>query len=156
MADIGNYTSVILEGLLPTVEATVGGIVIAAVLSVVFGLAMLSQRRVVRIIARVYIEIWRGTSDVVQLLWIFFVLPILVGYEMVPLVAGIVVLGLNFGAYGAEIVRGAVQSVPKAQYEGCVALSMSPAQRLRRGGLPPAGPERGPPPPTPCVPPPTG
>jgi len=138
MADIGNYTSVILEGLLPTVEATVGGIVIAAVLSVVFGLAMLSQRRVVRIIARVYVEIWRGTSEVVQLLWIFFVLPILVGYEMVPLVAGIVVLGLNFGAYGAEIVRGAVQSVPKAQYEGCVALSMSPAQRLRRVILPQA------------------
>jgi polar amino acid transport system permease protein len=138
MADIGQFVSVTLDGLLPTLEATVGGIAIATVLSVVFGLAMLSQLRVIRVIARIYVEIWRGTSEVVQLLWIFFVLPILVGYEMVPLFAGVIVLGLNFGAYGAEIVRGAVQSVPKAQIEGCVALSMTPAQRLRRVVLPQA------------------
>lgn len=138
MADISEFVSTTLEGLLPTVEATVGGILIASVLSVVFGLALLSRLRAVRVIARIYVEIWRGTSEVVQLLWIFFVLPILVGYQIVPLAAGVLVLGLNFGAYGAEIVRGAVQSVPKAQYEGCIALSMTPAQRLRRVVLPQA------------------
>jgi polar amino acid transport system permease protein len=51
---------------------------------------------------------------------------------LVPLWAGVLVLGLNHGAYGAEIVRGAVQSVPRAQYEGAIALSLSPAQRMRR------------------------
>ena len=138
MPDLGQFLSVTLEGLLPTVAATAGGIAIAAVLSVVFGLAMLARSRVVRVLARIYVEVWRGTSEVVQLLWIFFVLPILVGYEMVPLVAGIIVLGLNFGAYGAEIVRGAVQSVPRAQHEGCIALNLTPAQRLRRVILPQA------------------
>jgi polar amino acid transport system permease protein len=132
------YVSTISQGLLLTVEATLGGIVIATVLSFVFGLAMLSRSRTVRIIARIYIELWRGTSEVVQLLWIYFVLPILIGYRILPLVAGIVVLGLNFGAYGAEIVRGAVQSVPKAQYEGAIALSLTPAQRMRRVILPQA------------------
>lgn len=132
------YVSTIAEGLLLTVEATVGGIVIATVLSFVFGLAMLSRSRTVRIVARVYVEIWRGTSEVVQLLWIYFVLPVLIGYRIVPLVAGIVVLGLNFGAYGAEIVRGAVRSVPTAQYEGATALNFTPAQRMRRIVLPQA------------------
>lgn len=132
------FVSTIAEGLLLTVEATVGGILIATVLSFVFGLAMLSTSRTVRVLARIYVEIWRGTSELVQLLWIYFVLPVLVGYRVVPLVAGIVVLGLNFGAYGAEIVRGAVQSVPKAQYEGAIALNFTRAQRMRRVVLPQA------------------
>jgi polar amino acid transport system permease protein len=132
------YVSTISEGLLLTIEATIGGIVIATVLSFVFGLAMLSRSRTVRIVARIYVEIWRGTSEVVQLLWIYFVLPVLIGYRIVPLVAGIVVLGLNFGAYGAEIVRGAVRSVPKEQYEGATALNFTAAQRMRRVILPQA------------------
>jgi polar amino acid transport system permease protein len=130
------FVSTISQGLLLTVEATLGGIVIATVLSFVFGLAMLARSRTVRVLARIYVEIWRGTSEVVQLLWIYFALPILIGYRILPLMAGIIVLGLNFGAYGAEIVRGAVQSVPKAQYEGYVALSLTPAQRMRRVILP--------------------
>lgn len=130
------FVETILDGLLLTVEATVGGILIATVLSFVFGLAMLSRFRTVRVVARIYVEVWRGTSEVVQLIWIYFVLPVLVGYQIVPLVAGIVVLGLNFGAYGAEIVRGAINAVPRAQYEGAIALSLTPAQRMRRVILP--------------------
>ncbi|MPZ82939.1 MAG: ectoine/hydroxyectoine ABC transporter permease subunit EhuC [Actinophytocola sp.] len=130
------FVETILDGLLLTLEATVGGILIAAVLSFVFGLAMLSRSRTVRVVARIYVEVWRGTSEVVQLIWIYFVLPVLVGYQIVPLVAGIVVLGLNFGAYGAEVVRGAVNAVPRAQYEGAIALSLTPAQRMRRVILP--------------------
>jgi polar amino acid transport system permease protein len=136
--NLPEFVSTILAGLSLTVEATLGGIVIAAVLAFVFGLAMLSGSRTVRVIARVYVEIWRGTSEVVQLFWIYFVLPLLVGYQVVPLAAGIIVLGLNFGAYGAEIVRGAIQAVPTAQYEGAIALSLTPAQRMRRVILPQA------------------
>jgi polar amino acid transport system permease protein len=84
------------------------------------------------------VEGLRGTSEVVQLFWVFFALPLLVGYQIVPLAAGILVLGLNHGAYGAEIVRGAVQSVPRAQIEGAMALSLSPAQRMVRVVLPQA------------------
>jgi polar amino acid transport system permease protein len=136
--NLGLFFETILEGLLLTVVATLGGIVIATVLSFVFGLAMLSRLRVVRVVARIYVEFWRGTSEVVQLLWIFFVLPALVGYQIVPLAAGIAVLGLNFGAYGAEIVRGAIMAVPRAQYEGCIALNLTRAQRMRRVILPQA------------------
>ncbi|WP_214370115.1 ectoine/hydroxyectoine ABC transporter permease subunit EhuC [Pseudonocardia sp. H11422] len=129
---------VLAEGLPETVSATVGGIALTIVLSFTAGLALLSHSRIVRILTRIYVEGFRGTSEVVQLFWIFFVLPVLIGFQLVPLWAGVLVLGLNHGAYGAEIVRGAVQSVPRAQYEGCIALSLSPAQRMRRVILPQA------------------
>jgi polar amino acid transport system permease protein len=133
-----NIISTILSGLGTTVYATVGGIALTIALSFIAGLAMLSRSRTVRFISRIYVEGFRGTSEVVQLFWIFFVLPALVGFKLVPLFAGIIVLGLNHGAYGAEIVRGAVQSVPRAQREGALALSFSPAQRMFRVILPQA------------------
>jgi polar amino acid transport system permease protein len=120
------------QGIPFTIIATVGGIAITIVLSFVAGFLLLSPWPGVRFATRIYVEGFRGTSEIVQLFWIYFVLPILVGYQLVPLVAGIVVLGLNHGAYGAEIVRGAIRSVPRAQYEGAVALSLTPAQRMRR------------------------
>ncbi|UVS81353.1 ectoine/hydroxyectoine ABC transporter permease subunit EhuC [Actinokineospora sp. UTMC 2448] len=129
---------VLFQGLPFTVVATLGGIALTIVLSLIAGLAMLSRSRVVRGISRTYVEIFRGTSEVVQLFWLFYALPILLGFQLVPLFAGVLVLGLNHGAYGAEIVRGAVQSVPKAQVEGAVALNFSPAQRMRRVVLPQA------------------
>lgn len=133
-----HIVSSILNGLLPTVWATLGGIALTIVLALLAGLAMLSPSRTVRFISRVYVEGFRGTSEVVQLFWLYFVLPALVGLQLMPLFAGILVLGLNHGAYGAEIVRGAVQSVPKAQHEGATALSFSPAQRMLRVLLPQA------------------
>lgn len=136
--NLGHFLAVLLQGLPATVIATLSGIALCVALSFVAGLAMLSPLRWVRAIARIYVELWRGTSEVVQLFWIFFALPLLVGFELVPLWAGILVLGLNHGAYGAEVVRGAVQSVPREQYEGATALSFSPAQRMWRVILPQA------------------
>lgn len=138
MANLGTWLQVLLLGLPATLIATVGGIVLTVVLSFVAGLALLSPSRTVRVIARIYVEGLRGTSEVVQLFWIFFALPVLVGFQIVPIWAGVLVLGLNHGAYGAEIVRGAIRSVPRAQYEGALALSLSPAQRMRRVILPQA------------------
>ncbi|GAA5157418.1 ectoine/hydroxyectoine ABC transporter permease subunit EhuC [Pseudonocardia eucalypti] len=130
--------AVLAEGLPATVTATVGGIALTIVLSFAAGLAMLSGRRWMRGVSRVYVEGFRGTSEVVQLFWIFFVLPVLTGLQLLPLAAGVLVLGLNHGAYGAEIVRGAVRSVPRAQVEGAIALSLTPAQRMTRVILPQA------------------
>jgi polar amino acid transport system permease protein len=136
--NFGYIVSTLVSGVPPTVEATVGGIVLTIVLSFVMGPALLSRSRVVRVISRIYVEGLRGTSEVVQLFWLYFVLPALVGLQLVPLYAGILVLGLNHGAYGAEIVRGAVQSVPRAQYEAATALDFTPVQRMWRVILPQA------------------
>jgi polar amino acid transport system permease protein len=138
MENLGTWLSILNQGLSNTLIATVGGIALTIVLSFAAGLALLSPWRWVRVISRIYVEGLRGTSEVVQLFWIFFALPVLVGFEFIPIWGGVAVLGLNHGAYGAEIVRGAVQSVPRAQYEGALALSLSPAQRMRRVILPQA------------------
>lgn len=145
MENLPRIIAVLLDGLPETVIAAVGGIVVTVLLAFSAGLALRSGNRVVRGVSRAYVEFFRGTSEVVQLFWIYFVLPVLVGIQLVPLFAGVLVLGLNHGAYGAEIVRGAVASVPKAQVEGAKALSLSPRDILRRVVLPQAAVEMLPP-----------
>ena len=86
-----------------------------------------------------YVEIFRGTSILVQLFWIFFVLPLPpFNLEISPFVAGVLALGLNVGAYGAEVVRGAIQSISRGQIEAAIALNMSRGLMMRRVILPQA------------------
>jgi polar amino acid transport system permease protein len=84
-----------------------------------------------------YIELFRGTSALVQLFWLFFVLPHF-GVTLEPLTVAVVALGLNVGAYGAEVVRGAVNAVPRGQWEATIALNMSRMEALKRVILPQA------------------
>ncbi|MFF6776639.1 ectoine/hydroxyectoine ABC transporter permease subunit EhuC [Streptomyces sp. NPDC012637] len=125
------------EGLLVTVEATVLGAGLALVLAYALGLMSGARRLPVRGAARTVVEFFRGTSLYVQLFWLFFALPML-GFRLEPLACAVVALGLNFGAYGAEVVRGAVAAVPRAQLEASVALGMGPGLRMRRVVLPQA------------------
>jgi polar amino acid transport system permease protein len=127
----------LLEGALITIEITIGGCVLAVACALIAGLAKMYGPWAVRWLAVVYIEIFRGTSALVQLFWLFFVLP-LFGLTMEPMTVGILALGLNVGAYGAEVVRGAVAAVPRGQWEATIALNMSRAQALRRIILPQA------------------
>jgi polar amino acid transport system permease protein len=120
-----------------TIELTLGGAALALVVAFAFGLASSSPRTSVRAGSRVFVEFFRGTSLLVQLLWFFYALPFL-GIKFEPVAAGIIALGLNYGAYGAEVVRGAVAAVPKEQREAAVALSFSPVQRMYRVILPQA------------------
>jgi len=110
---------------------------VACTAALAAGLGRLSVLWPVRSLATIYIELFRGTSLLVQLYWIFFVLPLL-GISLPKFEAGFLSVGLNVGAYGAEIVRGAIQAVPRGQWEASYALSMSPAKRMRRIILPQA------------------
>lgn len=142
--EILDAAPLLARGLGTTVMYTVVGAAAAFVLAFIFGFMSLSQRRLVRGVSRTIVEFFRGTSLVVQLFWIYFALPF-VGVELAPLAAATVALGMNFGAYGSEVVRGAIAAVPKAQWEATVALSMGPVHRMRRVILPQAVPEMIPP-----------
>ncbi|HET7327547.1 MAG TPA: ectoine/hydroxyectoine ABC transporter permease subunit EhuC [Nocardioidaceae bacterium] len=142
--EIVDAAPLFLRGLGVTVMYTVLGAVAALVISFVFGLMAISPVTVIRGVSRTIVEFFRGTSLVVQLFWIFFALPFL-GIRLEPLAAATVALGLNFGAYGSEVVRGAIVAVPKAQWEATVALSLNPVKRMRRVILPQAIPEMIPP-----------
>lgn len=127
----------VFEGLGITVTLTVLGAALAFVVAVVFGLMARSRALLVRGFARVVIEFFRGTSLVVQLYLFFFVAPQL-GWEMSAITAGVLGLGLNYGAYGAEVVRGSIAAVSAGQWEAATALSFTPIHRMRRIIIPQA------------------
>jgi polar amino acid transport system permease protein len=134
----------LLGGLAVTLKLTVAAALLGLVCALVAGLSRLSPLPPVRWVATAYVEVFRGTSALVQLFWFYFVLPLL-GIDLEAMAAGILVLGLNAGAYGAEVVRGAIVAVPKAQREAAIALNLTPAQTLRRVVFPQAVPAMLPP-----------
>ncbi len=119
------------RGLQLTVLLTVLGSLLMLLVSVVLGFAARSDRLWLRGSARTVIEFFRGTSLFIQLFWLFFALPQL-GLRFDPLLVGVLALGLNYGAYGSEVVRGSLNAVPRAQWEAGTALNLSPWQRMRR------------------------
>ena len=131
------YGPRLADGALVTCAQFILAALVACVAALAAGLGRLSSLWPVRGLSVVYIELFRGTSLLVQLYWIFFVLP-LFGISLPKFEAGFLSVGLNVGAYGAEIVRGAIQAVPRGQWEAGYALSMSPAKRMRRIILPQA------------------
>lgn len=127
-----------LRGGFVTIQVTALAIVGGSALSLVTGLAMLSGRAPLRGVSRTYTELFRGTSVVVQLGWIIFVLPQLDIANVTPFQGAVIALSLNIGAYGGEFVRGAIQAVPHGQTEAAIALNMTPTQRMVRVILPQA------------------
>lgn len=137
MGDWAGYLTLILQGAWVTVQLTVMGCALALVMAFIAGLGRLARWAPLRWLATAYIEVFRGTSIFVQLFWIYFVLP-LTGISLAPMAAGVLALGLNVGAYGAEVVRGAILAVPRDQYEATVALNLTRRQRMRHVILPQA------------------
>jgi len=137
MTDWSGYLSLILQGALVTIQLTVLGSALALAMAFIAGLGRLSRFTAVRALATIYIEFFRGTSIFVQLFFAYFVLPFM-GITLTPLQAGVLALGLNVGAYAAEVVRGAVQSIGKEQREACIALNLSRYQAMRYVLLPQA------------------
>jgi polar amino acid transport system permease protein len=126
---------VFLHGLLITVLVTVLGTVVAVLTAFAAGLSQLSVHRLLRWPAYVFVEVFRGTSMLVQMFWFFFALPFF-GIQLAPMTAAVLAVGLNEGAYAAEIVRGSIASRPAGQNEACIALGMGRALRMRRVLLP--------------------
>jgi polar amino acid transport system permease protein len=134
----------LLQGLAVTLEIMAGAVVLAVPLALAAGIGRLSSVRPLRWIAAVYVEVFRGTSALVQLFWFYFVLP-LFGVQLPAMLVGIVVLALNAGAYGAEVVRGAIRAVPPGQREAGIALNQTRGQKMRRIVVPQAVPAMLPP-----------
>ncbi|MFD9205196.1 ectoine/hydroxyectoine ABC transporter permease subunit EhuC [Streptomyces sioyaensis] len=140
----GALWGLFFEGLWITIQLMVYSAALAAVVAFSVGLARTSRFWIVRFLSGAYVEFFRGTSALVLMFWLFFALPLL-GWQLVGIWAGTLALGLSYGAYGSEIVRGAVQAVAPAQREAAIALSFTPWQRLQKVILPQAVPEMMPP-----------
>jgi polar amino acid transport system permease protein len=127
----------LLQGAWLTVRIAAAGCLLAVALATIAALARLYGPRPIRWLAIVYVEFFRGTSALVQLFWLFYVLPDF-GIFMEPFTVAVLGLGLNVGAYGAEVVRGGIQGVQRGQWEATTALNMTRVQALRRIILPQA------------------
>jgi polar amino acid transport system permease protein len=127
----------LINGTIVTIQITLGGAAVAVVMALIAAMGKMYGLGPVRWLAVAYIETFRGTSALVQLFWLFFVLPHF-GIRLDPVPVAILALGLNVGAYGAEVIRGAVNAVPRGQWEATVALNMTRTMALRRIILPQA------------------
>src|SRR5262245_63221489 len=125
----------LLRGALVTIEVSALGLLLAAVVAVPVAFGRLSRSRVLRAVTFLYLDFVRGTPLLLQLFAIFS-LPPLLGLDLSPFVSGIIALGLNGGAYTAEILRGGIQALPKGQTESGRALGMTALQSARRIVLP--------------------
>jgi len=118
----------LLKGVPYTLLISFGGLAIGFVIGIFFGLLSINPLRVFRWPGVSYIEIFRGTPVLVQVLFIFYGLPQVLGGPINALTAGIAAIALNSGAYISEIVRGAVQSIDRGQREAGVSLGLSRSQ----------------------------
>jgi cystine transport system permease protein len=122
---------------LGTIPLTAASFVLGLALALVVALMRLSPVRVVSGVARVYISIIRGTPLLLQLFLIYYGLPS-VGVQFDPFPAAVIALSLNVGGYAAEVIRAAILSVPKGQWEAASTIGMGYATTLRKVVLPQA------------------
>ena len=129
---------IMLSGIWLTVLLSILSMVLGAVLGMVVALARLSPWAALRGIAYCYTELFRTTPLLVQIVWVFYVLPLVTGLTLTPFYSGLVAFGLNIAAFMAEIYRAGITSVGRGQSEASLALGMTGAQVMRRILIPQA------------------
>ncbi len=131
------YLPPLLKGAQVTIMISVASIALGTILAFVAGIARISNNKFVSGLAFIYIALFRGTPLLVQLFWFYYALP-LVGVSFDPITTGIITLSLLTGAFGAEVVRGALLAVPLSQHEAARALNFSSSYTLRHISMPQA------------------
>jgi ectoine/hydroxyectoine ABC transporter permease protein EhuC len=135
--DIKVFLPPLLSGAKVTILLTVLVMALALAWGLLLALARLSRFRVLRILARFYVEVIRGTPLLLQLFYAYYVLPF-VGIKLDPFSAGTIGLTVNYSAYLSEVYRAGIQAVDKGQIEAGLSLGMSRSLLMRRIILPQA------------------
>jgi polar amino acid transport system permease protein len=132
------YRGLILWGLGITVIYTIGTIAFGLLIGLATGLLRLSRSKFVTLPLIAYVEIFRCTPLLVQIIWFYYAFPVLIGVDIPAAVAATLVLSLYTGAFYAEIVRGGVNSIERGQWDAALALGLRRLQLLRLVILPQA------------------
>src|SRR5690625_2201979 len=116
--DWTQYLGPLTQGALVTIELTVYSTILGAILSFAAGIGKIARSRLIRIIAITYIEVFRGTSLLVQLFWLYFALPVAgqaigIDLRLPPVTAGVLALSLNILAHGAEVAPAPLHAVTR-------------------------------------------
>lgn len=129
---------IMLSGIWLTVLLSILSMALGAGLGMVIALARLSRWSFLRFLAYCYTEMFRTTPLLIQIVWVYYVLPLVTGITMSPFQSGLVAIGLNIAAFMAEIYRAGITSVDRGQTEASLALGMTRAQLMRRILIPQA------------------
>jgi His/Glu/Gln/Arg/opine family amino acid ABC transporter permease subunit len=127
----------LLGGLAITVELTLVVIILSLVFALFVALAGMSRITALRWLVKSYIEVIRGTPLLLQLIYVYYVLPE-IGIRLDAFTAGVIALTLNYSAYISEVYRGGIQSIARGQHDAAAALGMTNALAMRRIILPQA------------------
>ena len=131
-------TDALLVGAIGTLHIFAICLVLGLSLGLVVGLGRYAQSRWLYWPATAFVEFFRNTPVLVQILWFYFALPILLPFSVSPLAAASLGISLNSAAFSAEIYRGGIQSIERGQWDGARALGMNWRQAMRRIILPQA------------------
>lgn len=135
---IWEYRFLLLSGLGYTILYTIMVIALGLVIGLITGMARVTLPKPLAGLFRAYVEVFRCTPVLVQLIWFYYALPILTGIEMSPAMAAVVALSLYGGAFYSEIVRAGIMSIDRGQTEAGMAMGMTDGQIMRRLILPQA------------------
>ncbi|MGW2343974.1 ectoine/hydroxyectoine ABC transporter permease subunit EhuD [Streptomyces sp. NPDC001661] len=136
-SNVADFMPQFWDGLLVTLQALVGGVIIAFALGLVWAIAQRSKAKWISWPVTVVTEFIRNTPLLVQLFFLFYVVPSW-GISMSPLVTGIVGLGLHYSTYTSEVYRAGIEGVPVGQWEAATALSLPKGRTWRAVILPQA------------------
>jgi len=125
------YRGLILTGLGVTIAYTIATILLGLLVGLVTGLLRLSRNPVITAPLVAYVEIFRCTPLLVQIIWFYYALPVVLGIDIPAPVAAILVLSLYTGAFYAEIIRGGVNSIERGQWDAARAIGMRRRQVMR-------------------------
>jgi polar amino acid transport system permease protein len=123
---------VLLQGLQVSVVIAVSSMIIGSLVGLGIALLRIAEIRILSGLAAAYVEVFRNTPVITQLLWVYYVLPIMTGLQISAFGSALVAFSLNVGAFAAEIFRAGILSVPKGQTEAAIAIGLTPSQVFRR------------------------
>ena len=135
---IADNLPLLLQGALVTVEITAMSVGCGFFIGLLVALANLSKFTVVRLLAKCYVDIIRGTPLLVQIFLIYFALPMITGQRIDPFIAAVTACSINSGAYVSEIFRAGIQSIDKGQMEAGLSLGLKYSEVMRLIILPQA------------------
>jgi polar amino acid transport system permease protein len=122
-------TAVLLQGLKVTLELALAANVMGLVCGFLLCLMVMSRWQIVRWPAQLFIEFFRCTPALLQIVWFFYCIPMMVDFFIDPIAMGVLALGLNLTAFNAEAYRAGVQAVPKEHLDASIALGLKSWQR---------------------------
>lgn len=122
---------ILLQGAVITIQITVMAVGCGFFIGMIAALANLSRFKIVRLLVKCYVELFRGTPLLVQIFMIYFALPMVIGQSINPYVAAVTACSINSGAYVSEIFRAGIQSIDKGQMEAGRSLGLIWAQTMR-------------------------